>query len=48
MRMTLIKGHYHKELCRKVINDKKLDDVKKNKEYDSECEIGSRYSFKAV
>ena len=45
---TELEGCYHKELCRKVISDKELDAKKKYKECDSDREIGTRYSFKAV
>ena len=43
-----LEGRYHEELCRKVISDKELDAEKKYKEYNSDGEIGTRYSFKAV
>ena len=39
-------GCYHEELCRKVINSKKLDDEVLDKE--CEYEIGTRYSIVAV
>ena len=45
---TELEGRYHEELCKKVISDKELDAEKKYKEYDSDREIGTRYSFKAV
>ena len=38
----------YKELCRKVLSDKELDAEKQYNEYNSEREIGNRYSFKAA
>ena len=48
LNFTELEGCYHEELCRKVISDKELDTEKKYKEYDSNREIGTKYSFKAV